>query len=189
MAVMHRRLLLCALACCPAAGVARAEETGRPRHKISAAVLHEALSERFPLRLGLGGLLTLRVSAPRLHLVPARNQLGAGLVARASGPALQPLPPGELDVVFGVRYEPADRTVRAHEPQVLGLRLPGLAPEASGALQELLPGLAREALGELVLHQFSQQELALADTMGFEPDRITVVDDGLVLTFAPKPRP
>ncbi|WBY01172.1 DUF1439 domain-containing protein [Ramlibacter tataouinensis] len=186
---MQRRLLICALACCPVAALATEQEPGgQPRHKISATTLHQALSERFPVRLGLGGLLELQVSAPRLHLVPVRNQLGAALQAQAGGPVLQPLPPGELDLVFGVRYEPADRTLRAHRPEILELRLPGLAPAAAEALHELLPAMARQVLGDIVLHRFSPRELALADTLGFEPDQVTVVDDGLVLAFAPKPR-
>jgi hypothetical protein len=45
-----------------------------------------------------------------------------------------------------------------------------------------------EAVGEVVLHEFSPSELALADTMGFEPETITVVDDGLVIGFGPKRR-
>lgn len=182
---MHRRIVIAALASWPVALMAE-DAPVQPRHKVSAAALHETLSERFPMRFAFAGLLQLQVSAPRLHLVPARNQLGAGLVAQASGAALQPLPPGELDLVFGVRYEPADRTLRARDPQVLGLRLPGVAHEAVAALQELLPVVAHDVLGELVLHRFSPRELALADALGFEPDAVTVAEDGLVLAFAPK---
>ena len=183
---MDRRLLLTALACWPAARALAQQEPPRPRYRISAAQLYEALSSRFPVRLDLA-LLKLQVSAPQLHLLPARNKLGAMLVAQASGTGLAQPQTGALDVLFGLRYEPSDRTIRAREPEVLDLRLPGVAPEAVLALQGLLPQVARQAVGEIVLHAFTARELALPDAMGVEPDKLTVLDDGLLVEFAPKP--
>lgn len=183
---MDRRLLVAALACFPAAGLFAQEEQPRPRHKVSAAELHKALSARFPLRMGVAGLLELQVSAPQLHLHAARNKLGATLVAEPSGPGLPSLEPGELDVFFSLRYEAADRTLRAFQPEIRDVRLPGATRQATQALQQLLPAMAREAIGEFVLHRFTDRELALADTMGFEPEKLIVLDDGLLVVFGPK---
>jgi hypothetical protein len=41
---------------------------------------------------------------------------------------------------------------------------------------------------EVVLHTLRPQDLALADTMGFEPGDITVTADGLVIGFVPQRR-
>jgi hypothetical protein len=185
---MQRRLLLAAAAAWPAARLlAQQDSETRPRQKISAAALFEALSARFPLRLGVPGLLQLDVSAPRLLLLPKRNQLGAALLAEASGPALQVVPPpGELDLVFSLRYEAADRTLRAVRPEILDLRLPGLLPDTVQAMRALLPALMRDLAGEFVLHRFSERQLALPDTMGFAPEQLTVLDDGLLVVFGPK---
>ena len=178
---MDRRLLLAALACWPASRALAQEDEPRPRHQISAGELHEALSAKFPLRARLGNLLELEVSAPRLHLLPARNRLGAALALRVGGLQVPRLDAGELDVVFALRYEAGDQTVRGHHPEILDVRWPGLPPELLQALRSLLPAMARDAMGEVVLHQFSPRELALPDTMGFEPEAVTVVDDGLVI--------
>lgn len=186
---MNRRLMMAALACSPTAPLSAQDETSRPRHKISAGELHEALSARFPVRFGVPGLVELQVSAPRLLLLSTRNQLGATLLAQVGGRELQQIHAGEVDVVFAVRYAASDQTLRAHHPEILGLRWPGLPPETRQTLQRLLPALAREAVGELVLHKFSSRELALADTMGFEPETIAVLDDGLLIVFGPKRRP
>jgi hypothetical protein len=183
---MKRRLLVSALACWPAVRLAAQDQ---PRHKVSAAELHKALSARFPRRFGPPGLLEVQVSAPQLLLLPARNMLGASLVVQVSGPAVQPLPAGEMELVFRPRYEPSDRTLRASQPEVLDVRLPGAPPESTQAFQRVLPALMREVLGEYVLHRFSGRELALADTMGFEPEQLTVVDDGLLVQFARKRTP
>jgi hypothetical protein len=184
---MDRRLVLGALACC-ATGLALAQEAGQqlPQVKISAGELYQSLSARFPLRMDLG-LMNLRISAPQLLLLPARNKLGAALVARAAGPALRSAQSGEVDVVFALRYEASDRSIRAWQPDVLAVRLPGLAPDAMQALRAMLPALTQNAVGEVILHRFTPGELALPDTMGFAPDRLTVQDDGLLVQFAPKP--
>ena len=184
---MRRRHLIVALACCQAA-TNFAQEAAAPRHRISARELHDALSARFPVRFGVTGLVDLRVSAPRLLLLPARNKLGAGLVASIGGMPMQPPQSAELDLAFALRYEPADRTVRAHQLEVLDLRAPGLLPDTAQLLQRLLPALARDAVGEIVLHRFAARELALPETMGFEPDELRVVDDGVVVVFRRKQR-
>lgn len=185
---MHRRLLICALACCPAARLLAQDDVQRPRQLVSAGQLHDALSARFPLRLGVPGLLELQVSAPQLLLLAARNKLGASLAVQAEGPGMPPLPPGELDVVFALRYEAADQSIRGHQPEILDVRLPGLPPEFAQVLRKTLPEMAREAMGEVLLHKFSPRELALPDTMGFEPGTLTVVERGLLVEFAPKAR-
>lgn len=204
---MDRRLLITAFACWPAAGLraqgapaqdAPTQDTPsqdtlepdvppRPRHKVSAAELYEALAARFPLRMRLAGVLDLQVSAPRLLLLPARNKLGAALVAELGGPQSGQLQGGEMEVLFALRYEPTDQTLRGHHAEIRELRWPGLPAETALALRAVLPALA-QGIGELVLHRFSPRELALPDTMGFEPDRMQVVDDGLVILFGPKPR-
>ena len=50
----------------------------------------------------------------------------------------------------------------------------------------MLPGMAREVAAELVLHRFTSRELALPDTMGFEPAQVSVVDDGVLVEFREK---
>jgi hypothetical protein len=186
---MDRRHLLAALAALPCARLLAAQdEAPRPRHKISAAQLYEVLAKRFPVRFGLAGLLELQVDASRLLLLPARNLLGAALQAQVSSPSRQAQPQqGELELVFALRYEPADQTLRAWKPEILDVRWPGLPPDSVQGLQALLPGLAAR-LGDVVLHRFTPRELALADTMGVQPQELRVVDDGLLVFFGPKPR-
>jgi hypothetical protein len=183
---LRRRHLIAALACWPVTRAFAQDDAARPRHKISAGELHEALSARFPVRFGVTGLVEVRISAPRLLLLPSRNQLGAGLLAQVGGMQMQQAQSAELDVAFSLRYEGADRTLRAYGLEVIGLRAPGLLPETTQLLQRLMPAMAREAVGEVVLHRFTQRELALPETMGFEPGPITVVDDGVVIGFRPR---
>ena len=183
---MDRRMLLTALACLPASRLL-AQDGPRPRHKISAGELYEGLASRFPMRFGVAGLLELQLSAPRLNLLPARNKLGAGLMLQVGGAQVRKMPPGEMDLVFALRYEPSDQTVRALDPEILDLRWPGLPPETQQALQGMLPAMTRN-LGEVVLRKLTQRELALPDTMGLQPQEFQVQDDGVLILFGPKPR-
>lgn len=183
---MNRRLILSALVSWPAASLLAQESAPRPRHKISAAQLHEALSGRFPVRFMLGSLLEVEISAPRLLLLSARDKLGAGLVVQLGGMQLRPTLPGEIDLVFALRYEASDQTVRARQPEILAMRWPGLPAATLQQLQRSLYPVIREAVGEFVLHKFAPRDLALADTMGFEPESFRVVDDGVVIVFGPK---
>ena len=185
--MMNRRLLMVALGCAPAARLWAQDTPPLPRHKVSAAQLYEALSTRFPIRRGVANLLELVVRAPGLLLLPTRNKLGASLELEASGPALQKALAGELDLVFALRYEAADQTLRALDPEVLDLRVPEASADALQALRALLPRLTRD-LGEVVLHRFTPRELALPETMGFEPGTVTVLEDGLEVGFVPKAR-
>lgn len=185
---MQRRLALACLACWPAARLLAAAPDGeRARHKVGAGELHAALAKRFPLRLGVPGLLDLEVEAAGLLLLPARNRLGAVLQAELGGAQGSRLPAGEMDIAFALRYEPSDRSVRAHDPEILDVRWPGMPQETARRLRELSPMVA-QGVGEVVLHRFTPRELALPDTMGLEPRELRVVDDGLMVFFGSKAR-
>ena len=182
---MLRRLMLAAFAAWPLQRSLARDASPRPHYKVSASQLYEAMAKRFPMRLGVPGLVELQVSAPRLLLLPARNLLGATLVTEVGGAQFPQAGPGETDLAFALRYESADRTLRGHHPQVLDLRWPGLPAQTREALLSLLASLS-DNLGELVLHRFTPGELGLPETMGFEPDEIQVLPDGVEIFFRPK---
>ncbi len=185
---MHRRLMLLALAAWPATRLIAQPQAPRPRQKIPASQLFEALSARFPVRLAAPGIVQLEASAPALLLLASRNRIGAALQLEAAGPVLRQNVRGDVDLLFGLRYEAADRTLRAQDPEVRALRVPALAPEATQAIESLARALLSRVAGELVLHRFTDRELALPETMGFEPGEVTVLQDGLEIEFRPKAR-
>lgn len=174
------------MACGWAVRSAAAQGPAVPRQKISASELYTRLADRFPVRFTVAGLLALKVDAASLLLLPPRQKLGATLSVQGTGLGGQRLEAGEMDVAFALRYERSDRTLRALDPEVLDLRWPGLQPDAAAVLRGTLPDAARDAIGEVVVHQFSDRELALPDTMGFEPGKLEVLDDGLLIVFQPK---
>ncbi|MBC5767982.1 DUF1439 domain-containing protein [Ramlibacter albus] len=180
---MLRRSLLAALF---APAVLPAQEAPRPSLRVSAAQIYKALSARFPVRWGVPGVVELSADAPQLLLAPARQQIGATLQLNASGPQMPEPQTGEVDLLFALRYEPSDRTLRAYRPDFHDVRWSRMPERTSQAVRRLLREMARQAVGEFVVHRFTDRELALADTMGVQPQTITVVDDGLLVQFGPK---
>jgi len=151
--------------------------------------MQHKLDERFPRSLALGGLLDVNLQTPHLRLLPEQNRINATMALQATGGALRTAHNGSIDVDFAVRYEPSDHTVRAHGLQVHAVQLDGLPPQAAQWLQRLGPQLAQQALREVTLYQLQPRDVALADSLGLQPGRMTVTPQGLVIELAPKPLP
>lgn len=186
---MKRRLLLTmplSLALGGAACSASPVAPGQPSYKVSAEQLQQAVAKRFPLRYPVGGLLDLKVEAPRLRLLPELNRLGTEMVVEAAGPALGRSYTGAFDLDFGLRYEASDQSIRAHQLRVNSLRFVDLPPGPSELLKAYGPALAEQGLNEVVLHKLRPQDLALPDAMGLQPGSITVTPQGLVIGFVAK---
>ncbi|MDB5892770.1 MAG: hypothetical protein JWQ88_301 [Rhodoferax sp.] len=164
-------------------GAAGQPALAQPRYTVSAAQMQAAVAAKFPLDYPVAGLFTLALQAPRLRLLPAENRIHADIPVEAAGEALRRRYPGNLDLDFALRYEPSDRSLRAHAIRVNALQFPGLRPEVGEMLNTYAPVLAAQALREVVLHELTDKDLALADTMGLAPDRITVTASGLVIDF------
>lgn len=162
-------------------------QPAQPGYTVPTAKLEQALAQRFPLRLPVGGLVDISVQSPHLRLLPAQNRLGADMVVGAAGQALRRAYTGTFDLDFALRYEASDRSVRAHQVRVNALQFDGLGPQPSALLAAYGPALAEQALQDAVLHTFKPQDLALPDGMGLQPGSITVTAQGLLIGFVPKP--
>jgi hypothetical protein len=164
--------------CLPAAAL--------PRYRISRAQLQRVLAERFPRRYAVAGLVELEMQEPQLQLLPQQNRIASELAIDPAGPALARGYTGFIDLDFALRYEASDRTLRAWQIRVQSVRLPGLAPDAAALIDAYVRTAAQRALLEVVVHRMRAADLALADTMGFEPGNITVEADGLAIEFVPR---
>lgn len=187
---MRRRSSLTLLASLAFGAVAagRAVAAG-PTYRVSLRQLEEALQERFPMRYPVAGLFDVALALPRLRLLPELNRVASDLPVQVAGPALRRSYSGELGLDFGLRYEAADRTIRARGLRVQSIAVPGLAGQAAALLQQAAGDLAEQALLEVVLHRLQPRDLALADAMGLQPGEITVTATGLVIGFVNKASP
>ncbi len=197
---MHRRLFLFTLLLLAQGAGAQAvgshndsdgtnatESETQPHTRVSLQQIQAALALRFPLRYPVPGLLDLAVDTPRLQLLPAQNRISATMDVQAAGPALQRSHQGLLEVDFALRYEPADRSIRAHQLRLRRMLFPTLQPGVVALLNGYAPALAEQSLLEVVLHRLSPKDLALADVLGLQPGSITVTDTGLLIGLVSKP--
>jgi hypothetical protein len=159
-----------------------------PRYTVSREQLQAALAQRFRLHYPVQGLLDLELRSPQLQLLPDQNRLSVELAVQASGPALQRSHAGSFAVSFALRYEPADRTIRATQLRLQRLQFPSLQPGVVALINGYAPALAQQSMQEVVVHQLQPKDLALADVMGLQPGSITVTEAGLAIGFVTKPR-
>jgi hypothetical protein len=185
--MQRRRALIFTASLASAFALGCAASEGGPRYRVSARQLQEALEGRFPARYPVGRLFDLTVQAPRLRFLPEQNRVASEMELEAAGPVLGRTYRGGFDVDFGLRYEPSDRTIRAHSLQVRSMRLEGASPQALQLLDSYGQALAERALLEVVLHRLEPKDLATVDAMGLQPGDITVTRDGLSIGFVPRP--
>ena len=169
---MQRRTLLLSLPLAmggPALGLAAGTDTeDRPEqpkgYPVSLAQMQQAVAKRFPRRYPVQGLLDLDLQTPRLHLLPEQNRLRAEMAVAAAGPALNRVHQGSFDVDFALRYEPSDRTLRAHQLRLARLTFPTLPARATEMINLYAPTLADQSLREVIgeLNAYLPQPVLLA---------------------------
>lgn len=164
-----------------------AEQPASPHYTVTNEQLQRTLAQRFPLRYPVPGVLNLELQLSQLQLQPDQNRVSASMAVNAAGPALNRSHQGSFETSFALRYEASDRTLRAHQLRVSRLQFPTLQPGVVDLLNTYAPTLAQQSLLEVVVHTLRPQDLALADTMGFQPGSVTVTEAGLVIGFVPKP--
>ena len=182
----HLALSGLAFAALPAALAEERVDNG-PGRAVSLGDLQTMLTPHFPLGYQVPGFLSWRIEAPDLGLLPSENRLRARMALLAEGAALNRQQTGSLDVDFGLRFEPRDRTVRTRALRVGRVSFPGLRPEAQQMIQIYGPALAEAALQDAVLHQLQEKDLSMLHTLGLRPGPITVTATGLFIGFEPRP--
>lgn len=185
---MKRRATFLALAATVLSGCGvMGARAGAPGYRVSLQQVQQAVDQRFPMRYPVAGLFELSLDAPQLQPLPDLDRLACAVTLHAAGPALRRRYQGEVDLDFGLRYEPSDQTIRAHHLRVEGLRVDGLTGQAQAVIEQSVSELVRQQMLELVLHKLRPNDLALADTMGLQPGAIHVTWDGLIVEFVNKP--
>ncbi len=150
---------------------------------VPAQRLEAALARRFPYELRPAGLFTLTVGLPHLELLPQENRLRLDFPVEAASRLLQGGGRGDLSVSFGLRYEPADTSLRAVNVRVEHIALQGLPQALTAPLQSAGSAIGEKLLEGTALHTFSADDLARA--RGWTPGAITVTPRGVRIELLP----
>ena len=184
--MQRRRFLLSAACAAPLLTTACSGRTLPRQLSMTTAQLQAKVATKFPKPYPVAGLLQLELQAPALSMLPDTNQIRAVLPATLSGPVLKQTFHGHLDVSFGMRYAPADRTLRAQRVVVNALEIADAPAPLADMLVTYGPRLGEQVLDNLLLYQLEDKDLALADTMGLQPGAITVTAQGLTMALDKK---
>lgn len=152
---------------------------------LSGAQLQAALNQRFPLAQRVAEVLDVRLSTPRLQLLPERQRIAAELQLDITERLLQSTHPARLALDFGLRFENTDRTVRMQGVKVQQLVLNRLAPAYQELMNRYAPRLAERALEGQVLHQVSESDWSALQRLGLQPGKFRISAQGLTLDFKP----
>jgi hypothetical protein len=155
---------------------------------ISEAELQAQLAKRFPVQRSLLEMVDLELSDPRIRLDAPTNRLATELTLRGAerrgGRVLQ----GRLTLDYGLRYEPADASIRLVQPRVQSLQFDdaaGLTSRRAESMQRLAAGLAERVLDDLVLYRVPPERIERMRRLNRQPGELRVTPDGLEITLVP----
>jgi hypothetical protein len=176
-----------ALACCVL--LAGCAGMGVPRSiTLGEAELQAQLARRFPMQRSLLDTFELQLSDPTLRLDAPARRLATELTLRGSdrrsGRSLQ----GRLALDYGLRFEPADASIRLVQPRIESLQFepePGLSPRRSEMAQRVGIALAERLLEDLVLYRVPPERLERLKAAGFRPGTLQVTPAGVEITIEP----
>lgn len=154
--------------------------------EISEARLADLVSRRFPLDHRYLEMVDVSLSRPRLRLLPQENRIQTEL-DYTMGTALPGTRSvrGVLGLSYGLRFDPADRSVRLSEVRVERFDVPGVPAGQAERMSRLGSAVAESVLQDAVIHRLRADELKVAEGWGYEPGAFRVVPGGLQLTMTP----
>jgi hypothetical protein len=183
----HRRRLVVLAGAFVIGGVlAGCSTLSGPRQvEIPLAKLQAGLDRRFPMDNRLFDLLDLRLSHPRLTLLPEADRVAVNLEAYVAPPFMQQAFTGSLALSGRLVVDAARGAVFMTEPHVDNFTLSGI----DAVYQRQLAGAANKLMGQLVrdipVYNFRMEDLRYAGIQ-FVPTRLVTTRNGLLVTLEPQ---
>ena len=183
MQTQRRRIVAAALAGPLAALAGCAGLFGPPTVRLSESELHRLAQRAFPVQRRVLEVMDTTVANPRLRLLPDTNRIGALLDIGARDRLFGGVWQGQLDFDAGLRWEPADQSVRLAQVKVLDLRLATSGNAARSPGERLGAALAERVLEDFTLYRLSNERAAELQRQGLVPQAVTVTARGVEITF------
>ena len=159
--------------------------SGPRQVEIPLAKLQAGLDRRFPMDNRLFDLLDLRLSHPRLSLLPETDRVAINLEAYVAPPFMQQAFTGTLGLSGRLYVDAARGAVFMAEPHVDNLTFSGI----DGSMQRQLAGGANKLMDKLVrdvpVYNFKLEDLRYAEIQ-FVPTRLVTTRTGLLVTLEPQ---
>lgn len=161
---------------------------GGPRTvTISEADLQRALEGQFPFDGRLLELIDLRITSPRLRLLPESNRLATELDVRIGERLLAGGYRGSMALDYGLRYDDSDHSVRLEKVRVQHLRFGNLPASLASALDRVGPLVAEQLLDGMSIYRLEPDEVRTLRASGHRAEKLDVTPRGVQITLVPQP--
>ncbi|CAN5905717.1 hypothetical protein BH11PSE8_BH11PSE8_18590 [soil metagenome] len=152
---------------------------------VTEAQLQALLSKQFPFESRFLELLDVTVSTPRVTLLPQANRIRTDFEIATSDRILRQANRGSLSMTYGVRFEPADNTIRLSDVHVERFQIEGAPLQWQRQIDRLGGLLAEQALNGRVIHTLRAKDIEAVQGRGYRPGALRVTPDGLAITLEP----
>ena len=184
----RRGVLLASLTAAVLGGCAVAAPLLPDTVHVSEADLLRSVSDRFPIDRRLLEVVNITVANPRLKLLPRENRLASEFEVSALDRFFSNRPlKGSLSLTYGLRFEPADGTIRLAQVRVDQFLFDGVPEMMRSRLDRVGSVLAEQMLEDMTVHTVKPERLARARELGFVPGAIRVVEGGVDLKLERAP--
>lgn len=154
--------------------------------ELSREKLQSALAGQFPVERRVLQFFDIGLSQPQLQLQPQDNRIMTGFdVSLGETVLTKKVFHGSLGFGSGVRYEPADHTIRLARVQVGKFDIANLPSSLNGRLAAVGSLLAETLLENMSIYKMPDKIAQLSDTLGYAPGELKVTSTGLSVPFVP----
>lgn len=150
--------------------------------------LFAQVSAQFPVGARMLEVFDVTLAAPKFRLLPQENRIGTDVDVTATQAMLGQQFNGRLGLTYGLRFEPADASVRLAGVRIARFQMDGVPDALQTPMGRVGAQLAEQALDGFAVHRFKPEELQLAHDLGLQPGAINVTERGLAVTLEPRTR-
>jgi Protein of unknown function (DUF1439) len=148
--------------------------------------LQGRLDRQFPLSRRIMGLIDVTALNPRLTLHPESARVRIDFDLKGKEVYNTNTYNGNTTLSFGLRYEPRDHTVRLAEVRVDNIAIKELTAGFQALVLKVANKVADEAMSDLPIYQFKQDQLHRAESMGYAIKDIQIQERLIALRLVPK---
>lgn len=152
---------------------------------LSEAELARVIARQFPAERRLLEVIDVRLTAPRLKLLPESNRVATDVAVEASARGMPKRYQGRIALDYGLRWDAPSQSVRLTGVRVNSLTLDNVPPSMQPAVDRLGPLIAEQLLRDLPVYRLRPEDLQLAESRGYAPSAINVTAKGLEITLSP----
>ncbi len=148
--------------------------------------LQARLDKQFPLSKRIMGLIDVTALNPKLTLHPESARVRIDFDLAGKEVYNTNTYTGNTTLSFGLRYEPSDHTVRLAEVRVDRIAIKELTAGFQALVLKVANKVADEAMSNLPIYQFKEDQLHRAESMGYAIKDIQIQEALIALRLVPK---